>query len=274
MLPTALWFVEMYLSRNFELSAAAEACGVSPEHLTRAFGQAFGTPLMTYARKRKLSEAAIRLASENESVLNIALDVGYGSSEAFARAFRSEFAVTPQAVRSSRTTADLNLTEPLTMNSATLPDLEAPRLVARPAFRIAGLKKRFTYDERTGIPNLWEKFIPHLGAIDDQTGGQTFGLCSDFDETAFDYFVAVEIAAGTEPGGGLTVFDVPAQTYLVFTHKGHVSGISATMGAAVAKGVPNAGRTQTNGPNFELYGDRFNPLTGLGEVEIWLPVED
>ncbi|MCB1516969.1 MAG: GyrI-like domain-containing protein [Hyphomicrobiaceae bacterium] len=273
-LSTALWFVEMYLSRQFELSAVAETCNISPEHLTRSFGQAFGMPLMTYARKRRLSEAALKLVHNEQSILSIALDVGYGSSEAFAHAFRSEFATNPHNLRTTGSLAGLNLTEPIKMNEQSLPDLEAPRLAKRPAFRVAGLKKRFTYDQRVGIPNLWEQFIPHLGEIDGQIGSATFGLCANFDDEAFDYYAAAEIDQASETGSELVTFEVPAQTYLVFTHKGHVSNIAASMSAAIGKGIPEAGKSQANGPSFELYGDRFNPITGIGEIELWLPVED
>src|SRR5207248_7430495 len=55
-----------------------------------------------YLRRRRLEVAAMRLAAQPRvPVLNIALSVGFGSSEAFARAFRARFGCTASAWRKS-----------------------------------------------------------------------------------------------------------------------------------------------------------------------------
>jgi AraC-like DNA-binding protein len=51
-------------------------------------------------RRRRLSLAAAELASGEEKVIDLALRCGYESPDAFAKAFKREFGVTPSEARS------------------------------------------------------------------------------------------------------------------------------------------------------------------------------
>src|SRR5262245_61739266 len=96
----ALWFAASHSRDSFSLEDVAKACKVSPFHLTRAFAATTGLSLMRYVRARRLSEAARQLAAGAEDILTLALASGYGSHEAFTRAFVEQFALTPEQVRS------------------------------------------------------------------------------------------------------------------------------------------------------------------------------
>ena len=84
------------------LADIADASGVSRYQLLRAFGSATGHSVTRDARGRRLSEAARLLAVGAPDILTVALDAGYGSHEAFTRAFRDQFGLTPQAARQRR----------------------------------------------------------------------------------------------------------------------------------------------------------------------------
>ena len=75
-----------------ELSAVA---GISRYHFAHVFARAIGQSAMRYMRGRRLSEAARVLANGGPDILTVALDFGYGSHEAFTRAFRDQFGITP-----------------------------------------------------------------------------------------------------------------------------------------------------------------------------------
>jgi AraC family transcriptional regulator len=98
----AVWFIESRLSDPIRLVDVADAVGVSPFHLARLFHAVAGQPVISYVRSRRLSEAARALASGRPDILGLALDVGYGSHEAFTRAFRDRFGLTPEAARIRR----------------------------------------------------------------------------------------------------------------------------------------------------------------------------
>src|SRR5262249_5593041 len=105
----ALWIIDRNLDGELSLGSIARACGVSRFHMAHAFGPTTGAPAMDYVRPRRLSEAAHQLAAGASSILEVALEAGYGSHEAFSRAFRARFGVTPEAVRKRRATEGLPL---------------------------------------------------------------------------------------------------------------------------------------------------------------------
>jgi AraC family transcriptional regulator len=84
----ALWIIERNSTQPLTLDGIAAACGVSRSHLAHAFGTATGVSVMQYVRARRLSAAAQALAAGAPDILSIALETGYGSHEAFTRAFR------------------------------------------------------------------------------------------------------------------------------------------------------------------------------------------
>src|SRR6202049_4187955 len=122
----ALWFIESHLADALTLDEIAGVAGVSRFHMVRAFAAATGFSVMRYVRARRLSEAARALAHGAPNILELALDADYGSHEAFTRAFRDHFGMTPEAVRSSTCLDNLRLQEPILMDSTALDNLQAP----------------------------------------------------------------------------------------------------------------------------------------------------
>src|SRR6478609_995569 len=104
----------------------AAIAGVSRFHLVRAFAEVTGLSVMRYVRARRLSEAAKALADGAPDILNLALEADYGSHEAFTRAFRDHFGVTPEMVRATTCLDKLKLQEPIMMESTALDHLKAP----------------------------------------------------------------------------------------------------------------------------------------------------
>jgi len=95
----AIWFIESHVSGDLSLDDIAKSVGVSRYYLVRAFGVVTGRSVMRYVRGRRLTEAARSLINGAPDILTVALDAGYSSHEAFTRAFREQFGMTPEAVR-------------------------------------------------------------------------------------------------------------------------------------------------------------------------------
>jgi AraC-like DNA-binding protein len=81
----AVWFVESHFRETVTLEEIAQTCGVSAYHLTRTFATSMGIPLMRYVRARRLSEAARQLIQTKANIVDVALETGYGSHEAFTQ---------------------------------------------------------------------------------------------------------------------------------------------------------------------------------------------
>jgi len=150
---TALWHIEARLSQPLTLEDIAADAGVSRFHLARAFPAVLGRSVIGYARARRLSEAAKALAAGAPDILTVALDWGYGSHEAFTRAFRDAFGVTPEQVRATGV-ASLALTEEIKMDHAPIADLAAPRFEDGRVLLLAGLAERLNCENQREIPTL------------------------------------------------------------------------------------------------------------------------
>ena len=161
----ALWFIESHLAGEIASTDIAEAAGVSRFHMVRAFGTTAGRSVMRYVRARRLTEAAKTLAKGAPDILTVALDAGYNSHEAFTRAFRDQFGLTPDQVRAGATVENLQLTEPVTMDETPNTTLRPPRIENGPPLLIAGLGGHFDFENLAGIPGLWQRFREHIGNV-------------------------------------------------------------------------------------------------------------
>src|ERR1700689_2062843 len=153
----ALWFIEGHLADPLTLDEVAAIGGVSRFHMVRAFAAATGLSVMRYVRARRLSEAARALAAGAPDILTLALDADYGSHEAFTRAFRDQFGLTPETVRSLACIDDIKLQEPIQMNSSVIENLAPPRFEISKPLLVAGVGERYNHENVAGIPNQWQR---------------------------------------------------------------------------------------------------------------------
>ncbi len=264
--------METRLGQELTLAEVAAQAGVSRFHLSRAFGAATGISLMRYLRGRRLSLAARTLAAGATDIVAVALDAGYGSHEAFTRAFRDQFGHTPEAVRAAGLDG-LTLLEPIAMNESLDVPIAAPRLEHGPVLLIAGLGERYSFETNAGIPAQWQRLVPML-PLPGQVGHTTYGVCCNADGAGqFDYIAGVEVRDFADLPPGLARIRLAARRYAVFTHEGHVSGMRATVHSIWNRYLPGSGLAVADAPDFERYGPQFDGRTGLGGVEIWIPVQ-
>ena len=270
----ALWFIESHFSRDISLDDIASAGCVSRFHLSRAFGVATGHSIMRYVRARRLSVAAKSLSNGAPDILSVALEAGYGSHEAFTRAFREQFGLTPEQVRAQRRIDNLELVEPIRMDDDLITHLEPPRFEDAKALLIAGLGERYTCETTAGIPALWQRFGPHIGTVPGQVGNIAYGVCCNGDGTGnFDYICGVEVSDFGRLPAEFARVRIAAQRYAVFSHRGHISTIRRTWNTILSQWLPNSEFKAADAPDFERYDERFDPMTGNGVVEIWVPVK-
>jgi AraC family transcriptional regulator len=272
----ALWFVESHLADPLTLDEVAAIGGVSRFHMVRSFAAATGLSVMRYVRARRLSEAARALASGAPDILTLALEADYGSHEAFTRAFRDHFGVTPEAVRGAKRLHHLRLQEPIVMDSTALDNLPPPRFETGKALLVAGVGERITPENSgAGIPSQWNRFHQSVQDIPDRVGKVAYGVCCNGDDTGnFDYIAGVEVSDFSDLPREFSRVRIPEQRYAVFTHRDHISTIRRTVNTIWNHWLPSAGLKAADAPNFERYDENFNPMTGDGGLEIWIPVKE
>jgi AraC family transcriptional regulator len=216
----------------------------------------------------------VEIAQGADDILRLALEAGYSSHEAFTRAFRDQFALTPEQVRAQGHLNNITLVEAIPMNATPVSDLAPPRFEALAPKTFAGLVERYNCQAAAGIPDQWQRLLPYLGTIPGQVGKDAYGVIYNFDSDGnFDYMCGVEIAGTPELPRKMTALPVPAQRYAVFLHRGHIAGIRSTIAAIWTRWLPESGHKAADAPSLERYGPEFNPATGMGGVEIWVPVQ-
>ncbi len=216
----ALWFIESHLADELTLEEIAGVAGVSRFHMVRSFAAATGLSVMRYVRARRLSEAARALAAGAPDILTLALDADYGSHEAFTRAFRDRFGVTPEAVRNLACIDHIKLQEPIQMDSTAAENLQAPRFETSKPLLIAGLGERYSSENGAGIPGQWQRFHQCVAEIPDRIGKVAYGVCCNGDDAGnFDYIAGVEVSDFSDLPREFYRVRIPEQRYAVFTHK-------------------------------------------------------
>jgi AraC family transcriptional regulator len=267
----AVWYVESHLSRALSLDDIAKISGLSKFGLTRVFLARTGHTVLAYARARRLSEAAKSLQKGAPCIMDVALSVGYASHEAFSRAFRGHFGLTPAEVRCGHRPP--SLTEAIDMSNDPSRPALSPRFEDGKAFKVAGLNRRFSMQNTAGIPGLWQSFGPHIGSISGEVPGVAYGVCHNTDGDAFDYLCGVEVRSPSDLPQGFTLLEVPAGRYAIFHHGGHVTDIHAVMKAIFSDWLPASGHQMAAAPVLERYGREFDPRTGAGGFDIYVPLK-
>jgi AraC family transcriptional regulator len=272
----ALWYIESHLGDALTLDEIAAIGGVSRFHMVRAFAAATGLSVMRYVRARRLSEAARALAGGAPDILNLALEADYRSHEAFTRAFRDHFGVTPEAVRAASCVDKLGLQEPIMMDSTLTENLQAPRFETGKAMLVAGVGERYNHANggTAAIPGQWQRYHQKVDEIPDRVGNVAYGVCCNGDDSGnFDYIAGVEVSDFSNLPREFSRVRIPAQRYAVFRHSEHISTIRRTVNTIWNHWLPESGLCVADAPNFERYDEKFDPATGSGGLEIWVPVK-
>lgn len=141
---------------------------------------------------------------------------------------------------------------------------------------IVGLKERFSFGGDPSIAALWKRFAPHLGMIPGQQRSVAYGVCWNLENGGLDYMAGVEVGGDEDVPLELVEESIPAATFAVFAHHGHVSEIPKTMGRVYEWLSKNGREVRREGDMpglIERYGERFDPRTGSGDIELWIPVQ-
>lgn len=164
------------------------------------------------------------------------------------------------------------------MPEATTIKLHPPRLQDRRALLVAGLQERFMPETMNTIPALWKR-LP-FGKIPGQLGHMAYGIVYNVDpqSKAFDYFCGVEVSTISPAHVNFKNHKVPTQKYAIFCHREHVSKLRDTIDAIFTSWLPGSGHTHARlTPNsldlVEYYGENFDPESGTGDMEVWLPIK-
>ncbi|MEU0386792.1 AraC family transcriptional regulator [Streptomyces chartreusis] len=281
----AMEHIERHLDGSVDGAELARIATTSEYHLRRMFSALAGMPLSEYIRRRRLTVAGAEVLAGGETLLEIAVRYGYGSGEAFARAFRAMHGVGPGEAR--RTGAALvsqpRLTFRLTIEGNSSMHY---RVVERPAFTVVGFKTRVPL-VHSGPNQAIIDFVrgidkqarEQLGKLSDQEPHGIVAVCDDLDPsraegTELDYYQAVITTAPTpaDAPAGVTTLRVQPGTWAVFTTSGPAPrAIQELWRDVFTEWFPSNPYRSRPGPEI-LRTDLSSDGTSA-DAELWLPVE-
>ena len=108
----AIRYIEDHLNGKLDLEAVAAALHYSKFYLHRCFTKTVGLTVHEYIQRRQLTQAAKRLVFSQKPILEIALQSGYESQQAFSTRFKELYKTTPAGFRAAEVFYPLQLVLP------------------------------------------------------------------------------------------------------------------------------------------------------------------
>lgn len=275
--------VEDNLADDIDVADLARSLGTTEYHVRRMFSALAGMPLSEYIRRRRMTVAASDVLGDDD-LLTIAVRYGYGSTEAFGRAFRAVHGVSPGDVRRNggplRSQPQLRFR--LTVEGNTTMDT---RITDRPAFRLVGHAARVPLIHHGVNPHIQAHIaaLPmpeheRLKALGDTEPAGLLQVSADVDPdyeegSELTYLHGVAVTDTTPLPDDLDAIEVPAGTWAVFRTEGeYPAALQATWAATATDWFPSNPWRLRPGPSIVAVLDR-SPDFRTATCELWLPVE-
>lgn len=148
------------------------------------------------------------------------------------------------------------------------------RIVSLPSFTVIGMD-HLVRGSGDGIGQLWQRFLPREPEIAGRTEPDAaYGVCRLLPDGSACYVACLPVRADAAPPEGMVKFEVPAQKYVVFTHRGTVAQIGDSFQAIHTRLLAKLGLCARAGVELERYDARFvGPDDPNSETELYIPVE-
>ncbi|MFI8518861.1 GyrI-like domain-containing protein [Streptomyces sp. NPDC085481] len=278
----ALDQLERCLDQEVDVAELARIAAVSEYHFRRLFSALAGMPLSVYVRRRRMTLAGAEVLAGERTLLDVAVRYGYGSGEAFARAFRAVHGVGPGEARhrGAVLTAQPRMSFRVVVEGSSTMRY---RIIEKEAFRVVGRKARVPLVHEgvnaaamAHVESLGEQAIVRMKEL---SGGEPEGVLSAVEHLTdsreegaeVDYWIGVV----TGPGAGaeeLDSLDVPAGTWAVFDNHGpYPSALQELWRDVFTQWFPSNPYVSRPGP--ELLRTQPVEIGAETDSQLWIPVE-
>ena len=279
--------IDRHLDERLELDSLSRVANFSSFHFHRLFAAWMGETLGEYLRRRRLEVGALRLVTQPRvPVLQVALSVGFGSAEAFARAFKARFGATPSGWRAREhrkhdqveRKPDQAVVEGVAhdgnMKNTSI-DLNI-KLVDRQPVTVAYLRHVGPYGP--GLADFWMNTLAPWMATNNLLGRPRYGISHDdpriTEPDKLRYDAGVEVPQDFAGTGPYQKTVIPGGKYASGRFKGTGDQIGAAWDSILREWLPGSGMQLDARPFFEYYpvDAAYDPQTGAFECDICIPV--
>lgn len=293
----ALAHIDARLDQALDADTLADCAAMSRFHFHRVFRAHVGCTVAAYVQWRRLQRACALLVSGRESVLDVALAVGYDSAQSLAKAMRRELDTTPTAVRRGDTAPwKSRLHAPRSTPSAFSPGgttMNVTRIAQLPPGMAAltatarGMVNhsldraaRQAFDEllpAVGRAGLLDQVASVITMLPDSPHGPDDAHCRFVAGVLFGYSMLLDQGECKRPpfemSGTLAWQTLAGGRYAVFTHMGPYTTLHQTWDAIYRDWLPASREALRDAPPLELSVN--SPCDTRPEklhTEIWLPL--
>jgi AraC family transcriptional regulator len=268
------WLAD-HLDDTLDLTRLAEVACLSPYHFHRVYRSMQGETAADTVRRLRLHRAAVELITGELPIPRVARRAGYGSQEAFTRAFKAAYGVPPARYRASFVPAQTAHGLEDAMETTTTTTTYEATIRTTPALRVAALPHRGDYQS---IGSTFERLLA-LAAGQGLLAGapRTFGIYYDDPAAApvgaLRADACLVIPDGRTPTGDLELREIRGGRYAVVLHVGPYAELERPYRWLYGTWLAQSGEEPADAPSVEAYLNdaRMVPPTGL-ETEIWLPL--
>lgn len=279
--------VDAHLDEPLPLDKLAAVANFSPFHFHRLFAAWTGETLGDYLRRRRVEVAAMRLATQPRlTVLQGALAVGFGSSEAFARAFRQRIGASPSAWRRLRKidqvqrNADQAADGAGAEHEASSTSRAESRMKVNLIERVPTSVAYFRYTGPLGAPveKFWMQQVAPWLAENNLFGRERYGVSHDdpsiTDASKCRYDACVELEPEAIVSGRPLRTTLPGGRYACMHFEGTSGQIDAAWRSLLRDWLPDSGLQLDARACLEHYplGAKFDAATGVFDCELCIPV--
>lgn len=272
--------IDRELDQQLELDTLARIANFSSFHFHRLFTAWTGETLGDYVRRRRLEVAALRLVAQPRlPVLQVALSVGFGSTEAFARAFKTRFGSTPTGWRRSQVSNRDQLKSKLDQAPAPLSRNHGSMkvtIVDRQPTTVAYLRHVGHYGKP--VSDFWMKKVDPWMETNGLYGRPRYGISHDDPGITapekLRYDAAVEVPADFVGAGGHQKTVIPGGKYAVGKFKGTDQEVGEAWAWLLRDWLSESGMQLDSRPFFEHYpvDATYDRKTGVFDCDICIPV--
>lgn len=276
-------YIEDHMTEEISLDDLAYAAGYSKYHLHRMFTSLVGFSVHQYINRRRLTEAARKLLFTDNSIIEIALETGYESQQAFTLAFKKSYKSTPQSYRNKHEFCPIQLKFKMEGN---FEQLKGDRIMD---IKIVDSKNIYLVGYRGNtkkgffvLPRLWHKLHKVKNQIKNRTcQDYTVGL-NDYSkyftfedkQPAFDYYAAVEVSDIAEVPSKMSSITLPAGKYAVFNYCGRAKdSIQPVMEYIYKEWFPQSNYQMNEYAKYDF--TRYGEITddkNESNIEVWIPI--
>jgi AraC family transcriptional regulator len=284
-LEKAIIFIENNLYKSITVFDVANAVSYSYYHFHRYFHSVMGETIGEYIRFRRLTEAAKLLLYTENKILDIAISLHFQSHEAFTRAFKSRYGVTPKQYRNNR--IDTLIGNKIQLDASELIHRSdkitlIPEIVIVPSKTIMGIRFETSVANNKSIEQ-WNVFNNHLIKMNNVFWGYNrYGFfeanksCQTqmFNEDSLTTeFIGIEVDKLTDVPENMLIKEFSGGKYAKFVHTGTASNLYMTYRYIWGTWFPNSDEELDVRDDFECYTEKFlGADNNKSQIEIYFPI--